>query len=198
MFLRSFAFFLRTSTSSGARLPRGGEAACHLVASVVGFLEDLPGYISAPYTKRYRHRKGHGSEQDQERRRRKLHRDAKLRDRHEHRVDDDGVSGDAGQQIRPRCSSDYARQEVGQQRGQYQYQYRGYDGGDVGDKLSQNRRDLRDTQSVGGHGDGDDKTNQNTSLPKILCGVWLVSALSKNCFIPPRSIHPSKPMPCNP
>src|SRR5215217_6743531 len=120
MCLRSLAFFLCVS-SSAARLPRGG-AARHRVASVVGFLEDLPGYISATYTKRYRRRQSHGSEQDQKRRRRKLHCDTKLRDRREDRVDDDGVSGDAGQKIRPRRTSYYAREEVGQERSQYQYQ----------------------------------------------------------------------------
>src|SRR5215210_2684656 len=41
------------------------------------------------------------------------------------------------------------------------------------------------------------KTNQNTSAPKMLAGVWFVSARSKNCFMPPRSIHRSKPIPCS-
>jgi len=39
------------------------------------------------------------------------------------------------------------------------------------------------------------KTNQNTSLPRMLVGVCLISALSKNCFMQPRSIQCTKPMP---
>jgi hypothetical protein len=38
------------------------------------------------------------------------------------------------------------------------------------------------------------KTSQKMSLPKIDRGVWLVWDLSKNCFMPPLSIQPSKPM----
>ena len=40
------------------------------------------------------------------------------------------------------------------------------------------------------------KTNQKTYRPKMLCGVWLVWALSKNCLIPPRFIQLSKPTAC--
>src|SRR5215210_3626877 len=38
------------------------------------------------------------------------------------------------------------------------------------------------------------KTSQKTSLPRMERGVWLVWDLSKNCFMPPFSIQPSKPM----
>ena len=37
------------------------------------------------------------------------------------------------------------------------------------------------------------KTNQKTSLPNTVAGVSRVWALSKNCFMPPRSIQLSKP-----
>ena len=40
------------------------------------------------------------------------------------------------------------------------------------------------------------KTNQNTSVPSMEVGISLVSARSKNCLIPPRSIQRSKPMVC--
>jgi len=35
-------------------------------------------------------------------------------------------------------------------------------------------------------------TSQNTSLPRIETGVWLLWLLSKSCFMPPFSIQPSK------
>src|ERR671916_994396 len=38
------------------------------------------------------------------------------------------------------------------------------------------------------------KTSQKTSLPRIESGVWLVWDRSKNCFMPPLSIQPWKPM----
>ena len=38
------------------------------------------------------------------------------------------------------------------------------------------------------------KTSQKMSLPKMESGVWLVCDLSKNCFMPPLSIQPWKPM----
>ncbi len=107
---RPLTFFSRTtSTSSATRLPKGGGAAArHLVASVVGFLEDVSGYISATYTERYSRRQTHGSEHDQERGRRKLYRYPQLRDRREDRVDDDRVLGDARQDVKSYYSAQAA------------------------------------------------------------------------------------------
>src|SRR5215208_5875072 len=75
----------------------------------------------------------------------------------EHCVDYDGDPCHGGQDVAAGCSPDDPSQEVRQKRRQNQYQHGGYDIRDVGDKLSENRRDLAYAESVGGHNDGYDE-----------------------------------------
>src|SRR5918997_1009631 len=140
----------------GPAVPPGGTAR-DLVATVAGLLEDLAGYLHAADPERYRRRQCHRPQQDQERVRRQLHRYPKLRQRREGRINDDRVTSDARQQITARRTPHDPRNEISQQRRQDQDQDGGYDARDVGYQLPQDRRDLRDAQSVRGHGDGDDE-----------------------------------------
>src|ERR687898_869630 len=68
----------------------------------------------------------------------------------EHRVDYDGDPCHGGQDVATGGTPDDPSQEVRQKRSQNQYQHGGYDVRDVGDKLSENRRDLAYAQSVSG------------------------------------------------
>src|SRR5215203_6053378 len=87
---------------------------CPFVYTAVSPLNDVPGHFSAADPKRYRRGQPNPAEHDQKRRRRKLHRDPKLGDGCEDRIDDDGVSGDVRQDVRACSPPDYAREEIRQ------------------------------------------------------------------------------------
>src|SRR5215216_4931469 len=82
----------------------------------------------------------------------------------EHRVDYDGDPHHSGQDVAAGRAPDDPSQEVRQKRRQDQYQYGGYDARDVGDKLSENCRDLTYPESVGGHHDSYDEHKPENQL----------------------------------
>src|ERR687897_477156 len=95
-------------TFIGAASLASGGVGRYLVAPVISLLKDVPRYLPAAEPECYRCGQRHCPEQDQEGVRGQLHRDPKLGQSREDRIHDDGVPGDARQNVAPGRASHYA------------------------------------------------------------------------------------------
>src|SRR3712207_6457746 len=105
---------------------------------------------------------GDRSQDDEERRRRKLHRYPRLRQGCEDRVDDDRIPADASQGVAARGASHDTGEEVGKEG--REDEDRRYDAWDVGYEPGEDLRDVPYAQSVGGRGDGYDEDEPENEL----------------------------------
>src|SRR3712207_4449421 len=111
---------------------------------------------------------GDRSKDDEERRRRKLHRYPRLRQGCEDRVDDDRIPADASQGVAARGAPHDTGEEVGKEGREDEDEDRRYDAcydaWDVGYEPGEDLRDLPYAKSVGGRGDGDDEDEPENEL----------------------------------